>query len=180
MDIKVTPQQITDNPQFQQFAMFYLINGGPIDRDPITGDVGYHFNDNGERMIDQEKFDYLASIGLEIDQATCFVEMTEEEYETEVPSVFPEATYTEVISSEDSENIETITHPRAWSDYAPFVQPSVNEGKVIVRCVHVPHGSTCGMGLPASEFSIWKEYFGERILCRVEGEKLIQQQEVSI
>lgn len=168
MDIRITPQQLADNAPLQQLAVFHLINGGFAQRDSQTGVVTYGFSDQGERMVNPEQFAYLVSIGVEIDKATMFVEMTSSEYEIgAVPVGFPESTFTTRVEE------EVVESQRVWIDYAPFSTQSVDGKSYLVQCVHVPVGSPSGMGLGADEFKVWMTEFKDRMLTLAQGEALL-------
>lgn len=165
MKLNVTPQQLAESPQLQQLATFFLLSGGRIDRDRSTGLCSYVLDDIGEMLLTADHLALLYSAGVGVDKATLHVEMLQAEYEEGiVPAQFPGAV--SVTADEDGEET-TIT--RTWQEYSPLAQESTDGTKYLVRCVHVPPGSTSGNGLSEEEFRIWYAEFGARLLVKAQA-----------
>jgi hypothetical protein len=156
------PAEAISNSSVQQMTLSALMLGcGPY---VTTDGVCYPINETGINFITNDHLSALSqfsALGI-----TCtgkvgqrFIELTNAEYEGDVPVDFPNSSITTM------EGEEPIAEQMKMKDYFKRGQmQSVDETKWMVEISKVPPGADCGDGLSWEDYQIYFNTFGSRII----------------
>ena len=153
LTLTATPEQAID-PTIQPLIQQYLALGGKPEF-ISTMQVKYPFHVESEKLFSLDNMDACLAAGIRIDNMPICIKKPSAFLDEVVPEDFPEAVcsgYNKVFPDTETET------QRFWKDYAPFYRTD-NDGNVVIKCAHVPCGSTHGFGLPHDELLVWVKYF---------------------
>lgn len=115
-------------------------------------DAGTVYCITKEHLITQLEIDMILSKpALIIDQSVMYIELPFTTMDNLVDVDMPNS------KRVDENGVEV---RRTLSEYAPFHTVSVDGTTVMLRCVHVPYGSTVGQGLDNAELRLWESQYG--------------------